>query len=77
MNQLKEFGKEFNIYQLKPKLFIILKEITMFLAKVNILKLAMSREVINKDTNLDINKEPPMFHQVTVLLTFKEVVKVE
>ena len=39
MNQLKKFGKEFNIFQLKLKLFTILKEITMLLHKVDTLKL--------------------------------------
>lgn len=38
MNQLKKFGKEFNIFQLKLKLFTILKEITMLLHKVDTLK---------------------------------------
>jgi hypothetical protein len=60
MNQLKEFGKEFNIYQSKLKLFIIQKETIMLPAKVNTLKQVMLREVIPH--KLNINKEQPMFH---------------
>jgi|LakMenE01Jun11ns_1017448.scaffolds.fasta_scaffold6843118_1 hypothetical protein len=33
-NQLKGLGKEYNIYQLRHKLFIILKEKSMLLVKV-------------------------------------------
>ncbi len=42
-NQLKEFGKKFNIYQLKLKLFTIQKEITTLLVKVNTSELVLSK----------------------------------
>jgi hypothetical protein len=40
-NQLKELGKEFNIYQLKLKLFTILKEKNMLLDKDNTLRVEL------------------------------------
>ena len=43
-NQLKEFGKEFNIYQLKPKLFTTQKETTTLPDKANTLKLVTLKE---------------------------------
>jgi hypothetical protein len=78
---LKEFGKEFNIYQLKPKLSITQKETITLLVKVNTLRVVMLKEVINQDSNLDINnKELLMFHQVkefTIPLMFKVQDKAE
>jgi hypothetical protein len=40
-NQFKELGKEFNIYQLKLKLFTILKEKNMLLDKDNTLRVEL------------------------------------
>lgn len=59
-NQLKEFGKEFNIFQLKLKLFTIPKEITTSRAQVNIFKLDMLKELL--DTKPLINKVQLTFH---------------
>ena len=59
-NQLKEFGKEFNIFQLKLKLFTILKEITTSRAQVNIFRLDMLKELL--DIKLAINKVQLTFH---------------
>lgn len=72
MNQLKEFGKEFNIYQSKLKLFIIQKETIMLPVKVNTLKQVMLKEVI--PPKLNINKEQPMFH-LKVELELKQSTK--
>lgn len=59
-NQSKEFGKEFNIFQLKLKLSTILKETITSRAQVNTFKLDMLKELL--DTKLLINKVQLMFH---------------
>lgn len=59
MNQLKESGKEFNIFQLKLKLFTIQKEITTSRVQVNTSK----PDTLNQQEDiLLINKVPPTFH---------------
>ncbi len=55
MNQSKESGKEYNIYQSRHKSFIIQKGITTLLVKVNISVLVM----LKVDT---LQLEPLMFH---------------
>ena len=77
MNQLKEFGKEFNIYQLKPKSFTIQKEITTFQAKENTSKLdTLKVDQSNKEDIQPTNKVPPTFH-LKVELELKLFIKLD
>ena len=64
-SQLKEFGKEFNIFQLKLKLFTIQKEIITSRAQVDIFKLDMLKELL--DIIPLINKVQLTFHLKVVL----------
>jgi hypothetical protein len=65
MSQLKEFGKEFNIFQLKLKSFTIQKEIIMSRAQVDIFKLDMLKELL--DIKPLINKVQLTSHLKVVL----------
>lgn len=56
MNQLREHGKEFNICQLKHKLFTTQKGTTTLQDKAN-----TSKEVTHKSAEAR-SKEPPTFH---------------
>jgi hypothetical protein len=70
MNQLKELGKEFNISQLKPKLFIIQKEI------ITSHKQEKSSKVDILPHQPPINKVPPTF-QLKVELELKLFTKLD